>query len=203
MAATFSLMLAACGAQGAQNEKSSAKSEGTTKKSKIVVAYFSRADENYGVGVITEGNTSILAKMIAEKTGADLFEIKPAKAYPKEYKPATEIAKTEKEEKARPEIVGTLPDMEKYDVVFLGYPIWWSDLPMAVYTFLEKENFKGKTIIPFCTHEGSGIGNTEQFIKDTTKANMKQGFEMRGATAQNSRDEAKTEIENWLKSIGY
>lgn len=176
----------------------------TDTKSKVLVAYFSRADENTGgVGYIERGNTRILAEMIAEKTKAELFEIKPAKPYPKEYTPTTELAKREKEEKARPEILGELPDIAQYDVIFLGYPIWWGDLPMAVYTFLEKENFAGKTIIPFCTHEGSGIGSTESYIADTTKAKVLSGLELRGNLAQNSREEAKRIVTEWLEKLGY
>lgn len=207
MTLLFSLMVAACGAQGnAEEQKAPAKSVAAPAQEgkRVLVAYFSRADENTGgVGYIEKGNTRILAEMIAAKTGGDLFEIKPAKPYPKEYTPATEVAKQEKAENARPEIVGELPDMSSYDVVFLGYPIWWGDLPMAVYTFLEKENFSGKTIIPFCTHEGSGIGSTERFIADTTKAKMMEGLEMRGRVAQKEQEKAKAEVEEWLKKIGY
>lgn len=166
---------------------------------RILVAYFSRADENTGgVGYIEKGNTRILAEMVADITKGDLFEIKTVKSYPKEYRPATEVAKQEKENNERPEINGPLPDMSQYDVIFLGYPIWWSDLPMGVYTFLEKENFAGKTIIPFCTHEGSGIGNTERFIAETTKAKVLPGLEMRGKKAQTQQAEARKDMEKWV-----
>lgn len=171
---------------------------------RILVAYFSRADENTGgVGYIEKGNTRILAEMAADITKGDLFEIKTIKPYPKEYRPATEVAKQEKENNERPEINGPLPDMSQYDVIFLGYPIWWSDLPMGVYTFLEKENFAGKTIIPFCTHEGSGIGNTERFIAETTKAKVLSGLEMRGKKAQTQQAEARKDMEKWVnESLG-
>lgn len=166
---------------------------------RVLVAYFSRADENTGgVGYIEKGNTRILAEMVADITKGDLFEIKTVKPYPKEYRPATEVAKQEKENNERPEINGPLPDMSQYDVIFLGYPIWWSDLPMGVYTFLEKENFAGKTIIPFCTHEGSGIGNTERFIAETTKAKVLPGLEMRGKKAQTQQAEARKDMEKWV-----
>ena len=84
-------------------------------------------------------------------------------------------------------------------LIFLGYPIWWGDLPMGVYTFLERENLAGKTIIPFCTHEGSSLGNTERFIAESTKAKVLSGLEMRGRKAQNSQTEAKAEMEEWIK----
>ena len=194
---------AAAPAQAPQAQKTDAAAPAAGGK-RVLVAYFSRADENTGgVGYIEKGNTKILAEMIAARTNGDLFEIKPAKAYPKEYRPATEVAKQEKADNARPEIVGELPDLSKYDVVFLGYPIWWSDLPMPVYTFLEKENFAGKTILPFCTHEGSDIGYTPRAIADTTKADVKDGFELAGHIAQNSPDEAKTALYAWMEKQGF
>ena len=155
------------------------------------------------ISFYNEPNTKILAEMIAERTHGDLFEIKTVKPYPKEYRPATEAAKQEKEENARPEIVGELPDLSKYDVVFLGYPIWWSDMPMPVYTFLDRENFAGKIILPFCTHEGSGLSGTDRTIAETTKADVKDGFALAGHIAQNSSDEARSALYEWMSKQGY
>ena len=124
-------------------------------KSKSLVVYFSRADENYGVGNITEGNTAILAKMITQKTGSDIFEIVPEKAYPKDYRECTNVAKDEQRKNARPAYKDDI-DTSAYDTIYIGYPIWWGDLPMVCYTFLEKHNLDGKTIIPFCTHVANG-----------------------------------------------
>ncbi|MBE6098761.1 MAG: flavodoxin [Anaerovibrio sp.] len=205
--ALFAIMTAACGSAEtpAKTEKTVSNNNSVSTQApaaqgkRILVVYFSRADENTGgVGYIEKGNTRILAEMVADITKGDLFEIKTVKSYPKEYRPATEVAKQEKENNERPEINGPLPDMSQYDVIFLGYPIWWSDLPMGVYTFLEKENFAGKTIIPFCTHEGSGIGNTEQFIAETTKAKVLPGLEMRGKKAQTQQAEARKDMEKWV-----
>lgn len=204
------LTLTACGGAPAKSAGSSApKAEAPAKKEaapagkRALVVYFSRADENYNVGYIEKGNTKILAEMIAEATGADTFEIKPAKPYPKEYTPATETAKKEKNEKARPEIVGTMPDVSKYGVIFLGYPIWWGDLPMPCYTFFDKVKLEGKTVAPFCTHEGSGLSGTDRYIADTTKAKVTEALEMKGTTAQKNQDEAKKEVLAWLKKIGF
>ena len=190
---TMMLLLTACGGGNAQTgaDTSAQKETQTTASARsdqrVLVVYFSRADENTGgVGYIEKGNTKILAEMIAERTHGDLFEIKTVKPYPKEYRPATEAAKQEKEENARPEIVGELPDLSKYDVVFLGYPIWWSDMPMPVYTFLDRENFAGKIILPFCTHEGSGLSDTQRSIADVTKADVREGFALQGHIAQKS-----------------
>ena len=204
------MMLTACGGGNAQTgADTSAQKETQTSASarsdqRVLVVYFSRADENTGgVGYIEKGNTKILAEMIAERTHGDLFEIKTVKPYPKEYRPATEAAKQEKEENARPEIVGELPDLSKYDVVFLGYPIWWSDMPMPVYTFLDRENFAGKIILPFCTHEGSGLSDTQRSIADVTKADVREGFALQGHIAQKSPEEARTALYEWMSKQGY
>ena len=207
---TMMLLLTACGGGNAQTgaDTSAQKETQTTTSARsdqrVLVVYFSRADENTGgVGYIEKGNTKILAEMIAERTHGDIFEIKTVKPYPKEYRPATEAAKQEKEEHARPEIVGELPDLSKYDVVFLGYPIWWSDMPMPVYTFLDRENFAGKIILPFCTHEGSGLSDTQRSIADVTKADVREGFALQGHIAQKSPEEARTALYEWMSKQGY
>ena len=187
----------------AQKNEAPAKKDAAPAGKRALVVYFSRADENYNVGYIEKGNTKILAEIIAEATGADTFEIVPAQPYPKEYTPATEIAKKEKNENARPEIVGTMPDVSKYDVIFLGYPIWWGDLPMPCYTFFDKVKLEGKTIAPFCTHEGSGLSSTDRYIADATKAKVTGALEMKGTTAQKNQGEAKKEVMEWLKKLGY
>ena len=132
-----------CGGGEKKAEKTDAKpakqAETVTKKAeaapspgkKILVAYFSRTGEEYNVGVITKGNTAVVADAIAEITGADKFEIKTVKAYPHAYRETTDIAKKEQQDNARPAIVGKPENLKDYDTVFLGYPIWWSDLPMA------------------------------------------------------------------------
>mgnify|MGYP001013060648 FL=1 len=207
---TMMLLLTACGGGNAQTgaDTSAQKETQTTASARsdqrVLVVYFSRADENTGgVGYIEKGNTKILAEMIAERMHGDIFEIKTVKPYPKEYRPATEAAKQEKEENARPEIVGELPDLSKYDVVFLGYPIWWSDMPMPVYTFLDRENFAGKIILPFCTHEGSGLSDTQRSIADVTKTDVREGFALQGHIAQKSPEEARTALYEWMSKQGY
>ena len=172
-----------------------------TAQAKSLVVYFSRADENYSVGTITEGNTAILAKMIAQKTAADSFEIVPEKAYPKNYSECTDVAKDEQRKKARPAYKGDI-DTAGYDTIYIGYPIWWGDLPMVVYTFLEKHDLNGKTLVPFCTHEGSGISGTDGSLKKMYKgATMKKALAMRGSVAQNKRKEAEKQVDEWLKQV--
>ncbi len=171
---------------------------------KVLVAYFSRTGEQYSVGNIKEGNTYIVAKMIADKTKADLFEIKvKTDNYPTRYDALTEYAKNEKKQNLRPEIIGNIDNFNDYDVIFVGYPNWWADLPMPVYTFLEKYDFSNKSIAPFCTHEGSGISQTPNKIKTVTKANMLESFDIYGHTAQNDREKTLKEVTKWLTKIGF
>ena len=172
---------------------------------KSLVVYYSRVDENYSVGNISEGNTAVIAKMIAKATGSDIYEIKTVKPYPKAYRECTDVAKAEQRENARPAIQGGSPDLAQYDTIFLGYPIWWGDLPMCVYTWLEANNLTGKKIIPFCTHEGSGLSGTPSSLKAKLKgATVEQnGLAVRGATAQNKRAEAQKSVDAWLKKIGF
>ena len=168
--------------------------------SHILVAYFSLAGEQYQVGVVEEGNTSIIAQMIAEQTGADLFRIEAAEPYPETYDGLLEVSREEMEGDTRPEIVGTVENMGDYDTVFIGFPIWWGELPMIVRGFLESYDFGGKTVIPFCTHGGSGLSGTEKTIEDICAgAELADGLAISGETAQNDRDTADERVAEWLK----
>ena len=135
---------------------------------KKLIAYYSRADENYFGGqrrYITEGNTEKAAKMLAELTGADLFQIEQKVPYAADYDTCIAQAKKDLQAGARPELV-TLPDsLDEYDEIYLGYPNYWGTMPMAVYTFLEHFDFSGKTIVPFATSGGSGLGKTLEILK--------------------------------------
>lgn len=184
-----------------EQENNSASVDTNQNASKSLVVYFSRAGENSSVGNIEKGNTEIIAEMIAQETNADLFKIEPVEDYPVTYDECVALAKQEKESNARPEIKGDI-DIDKYDVIFVGYPIWWSDMPMPVYTFLEAHQYEEKTIIPFCTHEGSGLANTENYLRNVCKgAEVLNGLAIRGRIAQNEQEKAKEEVENWLKEI--
>ncbi len=168
---------------------------------KVLVVFFSRTGENYAVGNIEKGNTHIIAEMIAKETEGKLFRIETVNPYPDEYKACVEVAKAEKESNARPEIKGDVK-VEDYDVIFLGYPNWWGDMPMAVYTFIEKHNWNGKTVVPFCTHEGSGLSGTERKLKDACKGAMvSEGLAIKGTTAQNSQPQALKTVQTWLKKV--
>lgn len=173
-------------------------------KSKSLVLYFSLAGEQYAVGNIKEGNTAIIAKMIAEQTGADIFELETAAAYPiNDHNALLDTAKAELNRKARPALKADVPNFDSYDTIYIGYPIWWGDLPMCIYTFMESHQWNGKTVIPFCTHEGSSLAGTESRICSTCKgATLLKGLAVRGSTAQNNRTAARKSVQDWLKQIG-
>lgn len=171
-------------------------------KGKILIAYFSRIGENYGVGNITKGNTEIVAEFILQQVGGDLFHIEPAVQYPQNYDECVDLAKKEQSAKARPELASTLESIQKYDVIFLGFPNWWGDMPMPVYTFVEQFDFNGKIIVPFCTHEGSGLGSILQKIERTCKgANILRGIAVRGSAAQNSQKKVQETVNKWLADL--
>ena len=168
-----------------------------------LVTYFSHAGENYNVGVVEEGNTAKLAKVIAEQTGADMFEIVPVVDYPQSYDECLEVATAEQREGARPEYVGDVENWEQYDTIFIGYPIWWGEIPNIVYTFMENHDFAGKTVIPFNTHEGSGQSHSQRDIENTLpEATVLQGLAVRGETAQNDADATAKAVSDWLSGLG-
>ncbi len=170
------------------------------KNSKTLVVYFSRADENYNVGSVEIGNTEILAKEIINETGADEFKIMPLIKYPASYMETVELATKEKESDARPEYVGEVSDFSQYETIFLGYPIWWGDMPMIVYSFLEKHDFAGKTVAPFCTHEGSGEAGTFRKLDELLpNSQIVDGFETTGSRART--EIGKKKIMEWAQGI--
>ena len=166
-----------------------------------LVLVFSRADENYGVGTVEVGNTMVLAQMIAEKTGADLFEIERVTAYPTGYDDCCNEALEEQHEGARPELKA-MPNIAGYDTIFFGFPCWWGDLPMPVYTAIEALDWNGKTISPFNTHAGSGeSGMFSTVASKCVGATVTDGLTMLGETAQNNRSEAESQVDSWLESL--
>jgi flavodoxin len=177
----------------------------TEKTGKILIAYFSRADENYNVGNVDVGNTEIMAGFIKDYFGnkADTFKIDPVKAYPANYKECTEVATKELNDNARPEFknVNSL-DISKYDTIILGYPIWWGDVPMIINTFLEKYDFTGKNVYLFNTHEGSGNSGTYRSIKNKlSTANVNtDGLAITGKTAR--EESSRSTVNDWLKDLG-
>ncbi len=168
---------------------------------KCLIAFFSHKGYNYLNGSIVNlpiGNTQIMAETIARMTGGDLFEITATAEYPIEYKACTEVAKKEKEANVRPELVVKVENIADYDVVFLGYPNWWGTCPMPVFTFLNTYHLSEVTMIPFCTHEGSGFGVSEQEIKNVMPTvHLLKGLALRGSMVK----DAEVEIANWLENL--
>ena len=176
-----------------------------TAGGKTLIAYFSRTGENYNVGTITEGNTAKLAKEIAAQTSGTLFEIEPVTAYPTVYNEMLTIATNERQSNARPEIKNKVENFEQYDTIFIGYPIWWGDLPMILHSFMESYDFTGKTVIPFNTHEGSGQAGTQSVITNKLSgATVLRGLAMQGSTAQKlSGDGGNASVKSWLEGLGF
>lgn len=167
--------------------------------SKKLIAFYSRADENYVSGtlkMLDVGNTEIAAGIIKELTDADIFKIEQAKAYSKGYNDCIEEAKADQQNNARPELKGYPDSIDSYDVIYLGFPNYWSTMPMAVFTFLEHFDFSGKTIKPFCTHEGSGMGSSILDIRKLCpNAIIENGLAIYGSRVMRSRKD----IESWVK----
>lgn len=176
----------------------------TSEGTNVLVAYFSRADENYSVGTIEVGNTQIVAEYIAGQVGADSFHIETVTPYPADYDECCDIAKQELADNARPEISGSVDNMDSYDIVFFGYPIWWGDMPMAVYTFMESYDFSDKVVIPFNTHEGSGESGTYSAIASALPdAQVLDGMAIQGKTAQEFNSDTQQAVRSWLDNLGF
>lgn len=165
---------------GASSEKAETekvkKTETDKKSNKALVVYFSWS-----------GNTKAVAEEIKKQTGAESFKIKPKKAYTDDYNELLDVAKEEQEQKARPEISGTIDNIKDYDVIYLGFPNWWGDMPMILYSFLDDYDLSGKTIAPFCTSGGSGFSDTISSIKAAEpKAEVLEGLSLQDSEAKNS-----------------
>lgn len=175
--------------------------------SDVLVVYFSRTGEQYTVGVIDKGNTAIVAEMIIERTGADSFEILPEEDYyPYTYSELTDVAKREQNENARPGYAGEVPDLTQYSTVFIGAPVWWGDWPMICYTFFENnaDALAGKTLIPFSTHEGSGLSGFDRKLSSVCPdSTVGEGLAIRGNDAQNNQDSVRSKVNDWLSGLGY
>ena len=197
-AASSSVSSASAGVSSSASSASA--SQPAVTKSDSLVLVFSRAGENYGVGTVQVGNTMVLAQMIAEKTGSDLFEIERAAPYPESYDACCDEALEEQRTGARPALK-EMPNISGYKTIYFGFPCWWGDIPMPVYTAIEALDWSGKTISPFCTHAGSG--ESGMFSKLTAKcsgATVTSGLTMSGVSAQNDRAAAGSNIDSWLAS---
>ena len=166
-------------------------------QSKAIIIFFSRAGENYNAGTVDVGNTEMIVNYLKQVTNITSFKINPETDYPTNYQEMVTLAQNEKSSNARPSIKDPLTDISKYDTILLGYPIWHGDLPNIVMTQLEMLDFEGKTIYPFNTHEGSGLGRSISDIKNSApKADVKDGFALRGTDAR--KEDSHESIRNWL-----
>ena len=169
---------------------------------KTLIAYFSRADENYFGGAmryVKVGNTEIVANIMKDLTGADMFKINMKDPYSPVYMTCIDEAKRDLREDRRPELTDYLESIDQYDTIILAYPNYWGTVPMAVLTFLDRYSFEGKTILPLCTNEGSGMGSSEKDVKKHTDgANVLKGLSVTGGRAADS----EAEVSKWLKANG-
>lgn len=169
--------------------------------SNILIVYYSRKGENYWSGSIknlTKGNTEIVAEMIRDAVGGDLFEVDTVKPYSSDYNACTEEAQQELRKNARPELKRYMDSLDGYDIIFVGYPNWWGTMPMAMFTFLEHYDLSGKKIIPFCTNEGSGMGSSERDLKKIcVGAEVVSGLAVRGCKAA----ESGSKVSAWAEKM--
>ncbi len=174
----------------ANNTAQTQNSENTNNGNQnILVLYFSMT-----------GNTQSVAEIIQDQVGGDIVKLETEQEYPSDYDELLDYAQNELSENARPKLKTSIENINDYDVIFLGYPIWWGDMPMPVYSFLDEYDLSGKTIAPFVTHGGSGLSSTPEKIKqEEPNATVTNGFEVNGDNAASSG----SDVTNWLNEIGF
>jgi len=194
------LMATSCNGQdvkthGRASQPNNLKSQNMRKS---IVIFFSHAGDNYSVGNIEVGNTKIVADYITEIKGADQFEIVTHKYDGMAYMPLIELAKEEAKKGELPPYEGTAPDLSQYDPVFIGGPVWWGTYPQVMFTLFKDINLDGKTVIPFTTHEGSGLASCANDVKKAfPKANVTGEFSIYGHEVRTG----KAKVERWLKGL--
>lgn len=188
------LLATGCNSQNKQEVKS----QNDKAMDKSIVIFFSHAGDNYSVGNVEEGNTKIVADYISELTGADQYEIVTHKYDGMAYTPLTKLAQEEADKGELPPYEGKAPDLTPYDTVFIGGPVWWGTYPRVMFTLFRDINLDGKTVIPFTTHEGSGLASCVSDVKSAfPKAHVMQGFSIYGHEVRTG----KAKVEKWLNSL--
>lgn len=183
-----------CNGQSKSESKGGAIMDG-----KVLIVFFSHAGENYAVGNVKVGNTKLVADEIQRVTGGDEFEIVAEKNYDMPYDELTKLAKEELDRNEKPAFKGSI-DIDKYETVFIGGPVWWGTYPQVMFTFFDKYDLNGKTIIPFTTHEGSGLGNVVSDLKKLyPNAKFREAFSIYGHESR--KDLSK--VDQWLKKLGF
>lgn len=171
------------------NTDNNANDNTETKNKKALVVYFSQS-----------GNTEKVANFIKDATDADIIKLETVKEYPNDYNELLDYAQNEQKQNARPELKTKINNIEEYDVIFLGYPNWWGDMPMPLYTFLDEYDLSGKTIAPFVTSGGSGLSGTPNKIKNIQKnATVTEGLSISGSQAGSSQ----SSVNSWIQKIGF
>lgn len=171
------------------NNDNNVSSDDTTSDGNILILYFSMT-----------GNTETVANFIHDEVGGDIVKLETQETYPDDYNDLLDVAQEEQSENARPELSTTIDNLDDYDTIFLGYPIWWGDMPMAIYSFLDNYDLSGKTIAPFVTSGGSGLSGTPSNIKnEEPNANVVEGLSIYDSDARSSRNE----VVDWLNGLGY
>lgn len=174
------------------------KGETMEKSGKVLIVFFSHAGENYSVGNVKVGNTKLVADEIQRLTGGDEFEVVAEKNYDMPYDALTRLAKEETENGEKPPFKGEVKNIDEYQTIFIGGPIWWGTYPQVMFTFFDKYDLNGKTIIPFSTHEGSGLGSVVSDLKSIyPNATFKEAFSIYGHETR--KDLSK--VSKWLKSL--
>lgn len=201
-------------AQAEKNTEENGADASGTAGSNILVAYFTYG-ENADLGDNVDasssasiqmldgqvsGNTGVVASVIADLTGADIFSIRTVESYPDNYNDTIDQGQEEQQEDVRPELSGQIENLDSYDTIFLGYPNWWGDMPMAIYSFLDEYDLSGKTIVPFVTSGGSGFSGSVEEIEDAEPdAEVLEGLSLSDSEAT----DAQSDIEEWLGELGY
>lgn len=171
-----------------ESDKANDDSAPTETGVKSLVAYFSWS-----------GNTENVAKSVKSQTGSDIFEIIPATPYSDDYDTVVDLAQEEQRNNTRPEILGSIENIEQYDVIYVGFPNWWGDMPMILYTFFDTYDLSGKTVALFCTSGGSGLSNTVNEVKTLEpNAAVTDGLHIR----DNAADNTGSAVSEWLNKIG-
>ena len=197
MIITVALAMAMATGCNAQN-KQEVRQQNTDKMKKSIVIFFSHAGDNYSVGNIEVGNTKIVADYITEIAGADQYEIVTHKYDGMDYTPLINLAKEEANKGELPPYEGEAPDLSQYDTVFIGGPVWWGTYPQVMFTLFKDINLDGKTVIPFTTHEGSGLASCESDVRSAfPKANVLKGWSIYGHEVRSN----KAKVEKWLNSL--
>lgn len=204
LALAFGLVACGSGTGGGTIDYTQDDTRPSFDTAKSLIIYFSQPDNVDDSTVVingeTLGNTQYMAYVIQENTSSNIFRIIPKVPYPTVHSELVDIASDEKERSARPEILDTIEGFEDYETVFVGYPNWWGDMPMILYTLFDEYDFAGKTIIPFNTHGGSGFSGTVSTIRRLeSEATVLNGLSI----SRNSIQDAEEEIISWLKDLGF